>query len=601
MPIDAASRARAPYRGQAIYTVAILVVCLPYVVSFTSQLCSDDFVLLHYYGRQPLWALGKFFSPRTIWTYHPLQHYYYAVGWHLSGIEPWSYRAMSVVLHLATALVLFKFARDLTGSIHFGGCSAIAFAGQWRHWEAVAWAGSIATVQSTFFAILACTAFWRFLEGRRVGSYAVMILAGVGWFFSKETIVQLPLFLAVIYFYHCWREREEAESEGQETEGKKSEARGEGSKVGRTVGRDLALLLAVPVVLVIAYLIFHVFFVQNTYTFAQLGYEIGPVTTWPSRAMKWLDRTLNPFVDNAVTDQLGLRKAVWWIAWYNLVSCATILLVLFFAFVHRRALLFALQMALVVMVSYDHFGFAQPDDRPLLFVLSVVLAGGVLFYVDFWLAPLIGVRQRMLPLMALAMTLAALVPYVALRYSYFSFRYHYGVTLCSALLVVAVGGELWRLTKGKRKGWASRLRISVAAIGGLWVVVSFFQLLYCTEDDKRANGPARELYDFFASQTDKANRSALFVVDAHPVDGTPHVELGWGLLECARLALESDTVAAVELGFDLDWRNLLELNRYREKYLVRRKKESWYAARLPEGSRLVMTPNGAGGVALELE
>jgi hypothetical protein len=189
---------------RATYIGAILLVSLPYIISFTSQLCSDDFILLYYYGRVPLWKFWTFFNPHTIWTYHPLQDYYYAIGWHLSGIEPWAYRAMSLAFHLAIALLLVKFGRDLTGSIHFGGWSGLLFAGQWRQWEAVAWAGSIATVQSAFFAILACVAFLSFLRRRSPAAYATMLLAAVGWFFSKETIIQLPLFLAAIYMYQRW-------------------------------------------------------------------------------------------------------------------------------------------------------------------------------------------------------------------------------------------------------------------------------------------------------------------------------------------------------------------------------------------------------------
>ena len=513
-----------PRPWRAIYVGAVVFVSLPYAISFASQLCSDDFILLYYYGVRPLWKIWTFFQPHTLWTYHPLQHYYMAVGWHLSGIEPWAYRTMSLAIHLATALLLMKFGRGLSGSIHVGGWAAILFAGQWRQWEAISWAASIATPESVFFSILTCVAFLRFLQTRRRSAYVGMILAIIGWFFSKETIIQLPLFLAAIYSYRRWFIVER------------------GGTTPSRILPELARLVAVPAAIVVVYLIFYAFFVHNTYTFANLGYEKAPVTLWPTNVVRWLDYALNPLLGNEIADSLpGVRIILLRVAHAHVVSGAAVLLTLGFALI----------------------------------------------------------RQRMLPLFALAMTGITMIPYLALRDPYFGYRYYYGVMLGGSLLVVALGRELWRLTSGKRGGRHSWIRIVVAAVGGLWVVSSLFALTHVALHDRRANRVARELYDFFAAQTDKADRSALFVVDTEPVRHQVDVEIGWGLLECARLALRSDTVAAVELGFDLDRNLVREFNGYREKYLVLRKERGWETTRLPDNARLTVAPNGHGGVVLE--
>lgn len=531
-------------RWRAIYPLAILLVCLPYAISFTSQLSSDDFILLYYYGTRPLSRIWTVFSPQTIWTYHPLQHSYFVLGWHLSGIEPWAYRAMSLGVHLATAFLLMKFARDLTDSMHFGGCTAIVFAGYWRHWEPIAWAASIATLESVFFTILACVAFLSFLRRRRPAAYALLILATVGWFFSKETIIQLPLLLAAIYFYQRWREQNKLAARTPTSERPpEDKLQREPVLMSRAVWLDLIRLLAAPTAIVIVYLIFYAGFVRNVYTFAPLGYDRAPLTDWPSNVLHWLEFTFNPLLANDTVDNLIGRRPMLYVLNYHIVGPVVLALVLVFALV----------------------------------------------------------RRRMLPLFALAMMLVAMIPYFALSYGYYGFRYHYGPMLGGALLAVALGGELWRLAAGKLTGWQSVVRIVVAATGGLWVVAHFLQLVHAVEHDHQANRAPRELYNFFATQTDKTNRPVLFVVDTSPVSDSVDVPLGWGMLECTRLALRTDNVAAVELGYDLEPRVLTAFNRHGEKYLVERTETEWRASRLPDNTRLTfaVAQDGIGRVALE--
>ena len=534
-------------RWQAIYIGAILLVSLPYVISFASQLCSDDFILLYYYGTRPLWKIWAVFSPHTIWTYHPLQHSYFVIGWHISGIEPWAYRAMSLAVHLGTALLLMKFGRDLSGSIHLGGWAAIVFAGYWRQWEAIIWAASIATPESVLFTILTCVAFLRFLRRRRPAAYAAMMFAIVGWCFSKETIIQMPLLLAAIYLY--WRcsplecggltplsnGNDSINSERMfEIEGKKQ---GGVKPPHSRIVPDLARLLAAPVAMVAIYLILYALFVRNVYSFAKLGYERAPVKSWPLNVITWLDYALNPLVGNEIVNALRGARIMNLIAHWHVVSAATLLLVVYFAFL----------------------------------------------------------RQRRLPLFALAMMLVGMIPYAALPYGYFGSRYYYSVMLGGSLLAAALARELWRLTTGKRGGRHSWLRITVAATAGLWVVASFLQLANIALHDRHVTRVPRELYDFFASQTDKADRPVLFVVDTRPVKDEVDVELGWGLLECARLALRSDKVAAVELGYDLEPHVLKEFNGYRERYLVLKTEDGQWTSRLADSIPLAAAPDRPKG------
>lgn len=553
-----------------IYVIAILGVSLPYLVSFGSQLISDDFILLYYYGRKPLWDLGAFFSPRTIWTYHPLQQYYYAVGWHLSGIEPWSYRAMSIALHLATTFILMKFVRDLTDSVHVGGWTALVFAAQWRHYLAVTWAGSIASVQSTFFTVLVCAAFLRHLQRRRRISYALTILAAMGWFFAKETFVQLPFFLAIIYLYHFWRERHDPPARRWVPRRPPQEPR----PLWAAVCGEMFLYLAAPVVLVVVYLIFRFHMVENTYRFAGLAYEEFkvPLRAWGGNILSHLDFAINPLLGSQFLTYLpwSVAKGIFWSGQAHVLSIAILLLVWFFV-----------------------------------------------------------VQRRMLPLFALAMTFLGMIPYFALKEGYTESRYHYASDLGAALLIVSLARELWLIASfdpedrgpattlgralqgffGRWSGWSSVIRVTVATCGALWLLTNLPSLAYYAVDDRRVNRPARELHDFFAAQADEIRGPVLFVVDPRPMKGSggntqprPASDsldvdlLGWGLLESARLALRTDEVSAVLLGFDVDPGPLADFNAIALKYWVRKGEKGWESDRLPDD--YILRPGRRGGVEL---
>jgi hypothetical protein len=306
-------------------------------------------------------------------------------------------------------------------------------------------------------------------------------------------------------------------------------------------------LLAAPGALIAAYLVLYFFFVENVYVHAKLFYPLSPVTTWHSRILKWLDRTLNPLLENNLIAYLpsisagGLHGLMNWIGREHIVALVAIALALLFAII----------------------------------------------------------RRRMLPMFALGMTLVTLIPYAAMRYTYFSGRYNYGVMLGSMLLAVALGAEAWHLTKDKRKGLWSLIRISIACLVGVAGAASLGQLCLSVSHDRSATQAPRALYDVLAAQSDKADRYALFLVDTHEVDHLVDVELGWGLFECARLALDSETVGAVQLGFDLNQQPLADFGTYNEKYLIVAGEKGWTVEPMPDTIRLTIARGTYIGVFLE--
>lgn len=521
---------------KVLYPVGIVLVSLPYLISFGSQLCSDDFILLYYFGRHSPLDIGRFMNPAMIWTWHPLQNWSFSIAWHLSGIEPWGYRIISLGFHLATAFLVMRFVRDLGGPIHLGGVTAILFAGYWRPWEAVAWAASIATLHSTFFAVLVCVSFLRFLKTRRRLYYALMLLAGVCWVFAKETVIQMPLLMAVIYAYHHWvlaKEEEKPQS-------------------GEEWLIESARLLTAPVVLVLFYLVFRTYIVTDVYPIGRSGYETAPPLKWLVYVLMWLDRALNPLLyeyplspllQNPLSKALHLGRALKWVAANRLISITAILFAVYFA-----------------------------------------------------------VRQkRYFPLFALTLALIYAIPYNVLRYGYAVSRYHHGVAVGAAMFAVAIGWEFWRLTIDKRRGIYAQIRIWVAVLGGLWIAASLLMLTHLLLQERDANVPSRAIYDFFASQADKADRPVLFIIEPHAAKAHVEVDLGWGLLECARLATSSDDTYAVELGYDLDWDLVAKYDQIPEKYLIQPVDEDakiWKSRRLGPDAHILINVDKPRGVEL---
>jgi hypothetical protein len=476
-------------RWQGAYILGILVVTLPYWITFTSQLCSDDFILLYHYGRRAPWHLWAFFDPHTIWTWHPLQHLSFSISWRLSGIEPWAYRAASLAFHFGAAYLLLRLGYELTDSIHIGGCSAVLFAGHWRPWEAVAWAASIATLQSTFFALLACLGFVRYLHWRKRGDYVLMLAAGFWWALSKETVIQLPPALLAIYLYWLWyeptlREREDRFRHQDPEPPVQPPALREGG------WRQVTLLLAPAALLTTVYLLFYWAAVRDVYTLSKTGYDDLAVAQWPSSLLEWFQRIINPLMGNEVIRDFRLSRFARWLEIKHIPAVAVLIGTLI-AFMYRRRF----------------------------------------------------------PLFALALLVISAIPYLAMPFAYATSRYSYGVLPAGLFLAVGLGAELWRMTERRPGGWRAWVRIGVAAVGSLYLVLNFLQLYHTMIQDRQANQIARETYDFLSRQNPAPGQPVVFIfntINRH-MDGHDDVPIGWGLIEMARLATGNDGVLAAAI------------------------------------------------------
>jgi Flp pilus assembly protein TadD len=131
-------------------------------------------------------------------NWHPLTWLSHMLDATLFGANAGGYHVTSVLLHLASTLLLFAVLRAATGALWRSGVVAALFAVHPAHVESVAWIAERKDVLSAFFFMLALHAYVRHTRTPRLGSYVAL----VGWFalglLSKPMVVTLPFVLLLL-------------------------------------------------------------------------------------------------------------------------------------------------------------------------------------------------------------------------------------------------------------------------------------------------------------------------------------------------------------------------------------------------------------------
>jgi tetratricopeptide (TPR) repeat protein len=137
------------------------------------------------------WAFTTY--DQTNW--HPLTWLSHAVDCELFGLNPVGHHYMSVLLHAASAVLLFLLLQSATG---FGWRSlmvATLFALHPINVESVAWASERKNVLSMVFFLLALYAYTWYARSPGVRRYAVVTVAFAFALMSKPQVVTFPLLL----------------------------------------------------------------------------------------------------------------------------------------------------------------------------------------------------------------------------------------------------------------------------------------------------------------------------------------------------------------------------------------------------------------------
>ncbi|HVN63652.1 MAG TPA: hypothetical protein VMT58_03365, partial [Candidatus Binataceae bacterium] len=120
--------------------------------------------------------------------YRPLQDIWFAINFHLFGLEPMGWHATMVALHLVAVWLAFRVACTLTSDRIAGLIAAALFALMPLHAEAIVWASAIPLPLAAVFEFAALELY---LRGRIRSSLALF----AGALLSHESAVVFPLLI----------------------------------------------------------------------------------------------------------------------------------------------------------------------------------------------------------------------------------------------------------------------------------------------------------------------------------------------------------------------------------------------------------------------
>jgi tetratricopeptide (TPR) repeat protein len=143
------------------------------------------------------WAWGTY----AMSNWHPLTWVSLQLDAQLYGGRAWGYHLTSVLIHAATAVLLFLVLRGMTGAVWRSALVAALFAVHPLHVESVAWVSERKDVLCAFFGVAALGAYaWYAARPGLLRYLAVAALFALG-LLSKPMLVTLPcVFLLLDYW-----------------------------------------------------------------------------------------------------------------------------------------------------------------------------------------------------------------------------------------------------------------------------------------------------------------------------------------------------------------------------------------------------------------
>lgn len=202
--------------------VLLLLISIAYHGVKDNFFSSDDFVWLKN-------AIRTVEHPSNIVTkdiaswFRPLGHLAFAINYWFFGVEnPFKYALVSILWHFMISLSVFILVTTLTHDYTIALCSAMLFAIQHIHWEAVVWSSSFAEILAAFWYIITIICFlkWReisqdrensqlqFRKRLRIAYYILSHITLVCSFLSAESAVTLPVMLLItdlLYYPNNWK------------------------------------------------------------------------------------------------------------------------------------------------------------------------------------------------------------------------------------------------------------------------------------------------------------------------------------------------------------------------------------------------------------
>src|SRR4029077_15999824 len=140
-------------------------------------------------------------------NWHPLTTMSHMLDCQFFGLKPGTHHFVNVLLHTASALLLFFLLEQLTGAFWRSAFVAALFAIHPLHVESVVWIAERKDVLSGFLFILTLLAYVHYARKPTVGRYATISILFVCGLLSKPMLVTLPAILLLLDYWPLNRSR----------------------------------------------------------------------------------------------------------------------------------------------------------------------------------------------------------------------------------------------------------------------------------------------------------------------------------------------------------------------------------------------------------
>jgi protein O-mannosyl-transferase len=160
----------------------------------------DVYITANPYVRAGLTLPGIAWAFRTGYygIYHPLAWLSHMLDVQLFGLDPVGHHFHSLLIHIASTLLLFHVLRRATGSLWRSALVALLFGIHPLQVQSVAWAAERKNVLSAFFWMATLWAYVRFTEKPGHARYIVMIVLYTFGLLSKSFLMTLPIILLLL-------------------------------------------------------------------------------------------------------------------------------------------------------------------------------------------------------------------------------------------------------------------------------------------------------------------------------------------------------------------------------------------------------------------
>jgi tetratricopeptide (TPR) repeat protein len=200
-------QARWTFRLSVLLALATLAIFMPAVRHDFLSHEDDRYVAANPHVRGGLSRDGLAWAATTFHAdnWHPLTWLSHMLDCQLFGLDPRGHHLTSVLLHAVNAVVLFLLLRRLTGEQVRPALVAALFALHPLHVQPVAWVAVRKDLLSTFFGLLALTAYAAY--ARRPGPlrYGLIVVAFALSLAAKPMLVPLPLVMWLLDYWPLGR------------------------------------------------------------------------------------------------------------------------------------------------------------------------------------------------------------------------------------------------------------------------------------------------------------------------------------------------------------------------------------------------------------